>query len=159
MKSFSLIMFYKMCSNYLAQFLYSNFLRPELDFTSDHMILQTVGKVDYRVEGAKLLCLKVKVFRIKLWAKVTSTPHLRWERFWEILRFERFLEILSWERFWEILHWERFSDLKVKVFRIKVWGASYINATSALREIWGLDSLTDNASIFVFLRLSGFSSK
>ena len=49
----------------------------------------------------------------------------------------------------EILHWERFSDLKVKVFRIKVWGASYINATYALRETWGLDSFTDNASIFL----------
>ena len=67
----------------------------------------------------------------KCGAQVTSTPHLRWERFWEILRFERFLEILSWERFWEILHWERFSDLKVKVFRIKLW--AQVTSTPHLR--------------------------
>ena len=142
MKSLLLIIFNQTCTNSLAQFLYSNFLRPKLDLTSDHMILQTVLKLITGLKAQNSSAWRWRSLGSNCGQKLHQR-HICDERdfaFWEnlsdfVLR--------------EILHWERFSDLKVKVFRIKVWGASYINATYALRETWGLDSFTDNASIFL----------
>ena len=155
MKSFLLIIFIQTRIKSLAQFLHINFLRPEVDLTSDHMLLQNVGKVDYRVEGAKLLCLKVKVFRIKLWAKVTSTPHLRWERFWEILWFEKFLKILCWERFC--------IERDFQTWRWRSLGSkcgAQVTSTPHMRwerfEVWIASQTTHP---YFFLRLPGFSSK
>ena len=71
------------CSIFVQQFFttWTRFDIRSYDFANSF-------KVDYRVEGAKLLCLKVKVFKIKLRAKVTSAMRkiLRDFAFWDIFR-------------------------------------------------------------------------